>query len=371
MLIRAAIAGGGPQPFNIEPFHLALPQAHEVLVKLVATGMCHTDLAIAHQDLPLSLPWVLGHEGAGIVAKVGADVRSVAADDHVILTYGSCGGCGNCRCGHVSYCDSFTALNFTGYRADGSSALRDERGRAVKAHFFGQSSFATYAVVPERNVVQIRKDAPLRVVAPLACGFQTGAGTVLNVLRPDSDSTIAIFGAGAVGLAALLAAKTLGCRRIVAVDRIASRLELAAQLGATDVIDTARETASERLDGLGGVDFAVETTGVPSLIEAAAQNLRTRGTCALVGASRETRFTVDIMKLLGGRSIVGVREGDSDPHRFIPHLLELFMAGEFPLQSLVKSYPFDQINEAAEDSVQGRTIKPVLLFDPVEQGLRP
>ena len=362
MDIKAAVARTPHAPFAIESVRLDAPRPDEVLVELVATGVCHTDVAIVEQILPLPMPYVLGHEGAGVVVEAGSAVTGIAKGDHVVLTFGSCGTCSRCSSGHPAYCESAPLLNFAGRRTDGSPTIRMATGDPVNASFFGQSSFATHALSPARNVIVVPSDAPLRFLGPLGCGLMTGAGAVLNVLKPDRDSTFVIFGAGALGFAALFAARLIGCRNIVAVDRVKSRLELARELGASEVIDTSTTDLDQALASIGGCNLAFDTTGVPKVIEAAIRSLKVCGQLALVGASNESSMTTDIMHLISGRVVRGIVEGDADPPSFIPFLVERFREGKFPIDRLTDFYPFEQINAAVAAGVSGRTIKPVIEF---------
>lgn len=362
MEIRAAVAPAPHAPLAIESVRLEAPRPDEVLVKLVATGICHTDVAMVEQIMPLPLPFVLGHEGAGVVVEVGSGVTGIAKGDHVVLTFGSCGNCGSCTAGHPAYCESAAPLNFGGRRKDGSATIRTAGGEPVNASFFGQSSFATHALSPARNVIVVPRAAPLRFLGPLGCGLMTGAGAVLNVLKPGPDSTFVIFGAGALGFAALFAAKLSGCRRIVAVDRVKSRLDLAREMGATEVIDTTTTDLDQALAAGGGCDVAFDTTGVPRVIEAAIRSLKVCGQLGLVGASHESSMTTNIMHLISGRVIRGIVEGDANPSTFIPFLVEQFRQGKFPIDRLTDFYPFEQINAAVDAGVSGKTIKPVVEF---------
>ena len=267
MQIQAAVCREKDGAFTLESVELSEPQADEVVVKIVASGMCHTDLAVRDQHIPLPLPAVLGHEGAGIVAKVGAGVTKFKAGDHVVLSYGSCGKCGNCLSGRPAYCAQFLPFNVGTCRPDGS-CTHQQNGKAMTGAFFYQSSFATYALTHVRNVVKVADDLPLEVLAPLGCGIQTGAGAVFNCLRPQAGSSIAIFGAGAVGLSAVMAAAVAGCAVIIVVDVQEARLALAKELGATVVVNarTADSVAAVREASGGGVDSAVEATGLPAVM---------------------------------------------------------------------------------------------------------
>jgi aryl-alcohol dehydrogenase len=363
MDIKAAVVRAPHGAFAIEPVRLDSPHADEVLVKLTATGICHSDVAIVEQILPLPMPFVLGHEGAGVVVEVGKSVTSVAKGDHVVMTFGSCGSCLSCTTGHPAYCASQPQLNFGMRRPDGTPTIHDARGEPLNAVFFGQSSFATHSIAPQRNVVKVKRDAPLRFLGPLGCGLMTGAGAVLNVLKPGRDATFVIFGTGALGFAALFAAKLTGCRRIVAVDRVKSRLELARQLGATEVIDTSTTDLDQALAQIGGCDRALDTTGVPKVIEAAVRSLKVCGEVALVGASSEHTLSTDILHMISGRVIRGVVEGDAEPQKFIPYLVDQFLAGGFPIDRIAGFYPFEQINAAVSAGTSGRTVKPVIEFN--------
>lgn len=362
MKIQAAVARQPHGAFTVETVDLAEPNADELRVRLVATGICHTDLAIIEQIMPLPLPQILGHEGSGIVEAVGANVTGFAPGDPVVLTFNTCGTCASCADDHPAYCQHYPLLNFYGSRPDGSATLTDDRGDRLGGAFFGQSSFATHAITSPRNTIKVRKDAPLELLGPLGCGLSTGAGTVINVLKPSADTVLAVFGTGAVGMSALMAAKALGVGRIVAIDRVASRLALAQELGATDIIDTSSQDLGEALAALGGVDQAIDTSGVPALIAAAVGALRERGTCVLVGASSQSEVTLNILPLISGRVIRGVVNGDCDPAILIPQLVDWYMEGRFPIDRLSAYYPLDRINEAVVDSHSGKTIKPILTF---------
>lgn len=362
MKVRAAVARQPHQPFELEWMQLDELRSDEVLVKLVATGICHTDLAVVHQTFPLELPWVLGHEGAGHVVRTGRDVTDLAPGDPVVLTFDSCGHCAGCRDEHPAYCASFAAHNYLGTRPDGSTTIRDVAGRAVRSSFFGQSSFATHAIVRPRNAIKVRADAPLEYLGAFGCGFQTGGGTVLNVLKPEPGAAIGVFGVGAVGFAALFAAKLRGSEKIIAVDRVPARLKLAAELGATHTIDTRHEDLTGRLKELGGLDFAVETSGIPAVAEAAVGALHMRGVCALLGASAVPTFNLPMAFMIPGRVVMGVREGDADPSALVPYLVDRFMEGSFPIDRLSQFYDLEDVNAAVAAAASGDTIKPIVRF---------
>ncbi len=314
--------------------------------------------------MPVPLPVVLGHEGAGIVEAVGNEVTEVAVGDHVVLTFGYCGKCSSCRQGLPSYCEHQMEYNFAGRRTDGDHRVHQAGGAELHDSFFTQSSFATYAIAHENNTVRVPRDVPLELLGPLGCGIQTGAGAVLNSLNVPAGASIAIFGTGAVGLAAIMAARVAAATTIIAVDINDERLALAKELGATHRINSRQGNLVEQVQQItgGGADFCFDTTGRPEVIRAAVQALRTHGVCGLVGVTapdRELSFEPnDIMVM--GRTVKGILQGDSVPSIFIPRLIELYKQGQFPFDRLVKFYEFDQINQAAEDSERGVTIKPVL-----------
>lgn len=344
--------------FSIERLELEEPRADEILVRIVAVGVCHTDLSV---DVPL--PAVLGHEGAGVVERVGANIRKVRNGDHVILTFMSCGHCATCQRGSPAYCMKGNVSNFAAARSDGSSSLR-KGSEIIRSHFFGQSSFATYALASERNVVKIRSDLPLDLLAPLGCGIQTGAGAVFNSLHPPFGSSIAVFGTGSVGISAIMAARMAGCTTIIGVDVMDNRLDLSRELGATHTINAleADPVAEIRKITRRGSDYALDMTGRPEVIRQAVECLNVRGICGLIGgAPQGTEMRLDYNSiLLMGRSVRGILAGDSIPDLFIPQLIELYLQGRFPVDRLITFYQLDQINEAAEDSLSGKVLKPVL-----------
>jgi aryl-alcohol dehydrogenase len=361
--IRAAVVRKKGGPFALETLHQEEPRADEVRVRIVATGMCHTDMVARDQLYEVPLPIVLGHEGAGVVERVGSSVRKVAPGDPVVLTYMWCGRCGPCLDGAPTYCARFYPLNFGGAREDGSTATRDDRA-PVHDHFFGQSSFATFALAHERNVIKVSRDAPLELLGPLGCGIQTGAGAVMNALRVGAGRSFAVFGGGAVGLSAVMAARVSGATTIVVADVVPSRLALARELGATHVVNSSENDPVEAVRDVtgGGADFTLESSGRPEVLRQAIDALAIRGVCGIVGApalGTEASFDVnDVMT--AGRRIVGIIEGDSVPDVFIPRLVELHAQGRFPFERLVKFYPLHEIDRAAQDSEKGVTIKPIV-----------
>lgn len=362
--IRAAVTRSKGAPFELEDAQIRAPKDDEVLVKVVATGMCHTDMIVRDQYYPVPLPAVLGHEGSGVITAVGPLVKDLQVGDHVVLTFGYCTHCKPCNHGHATYCQEFFPRNFSGADMQGETAITDSNGEAVHDHFFAQSSFATYALSLESNAIKVSKDAKLELLGPLGCGIQTGAGAVINALKVTPGSSFVSYGSGAVGLSSVMAARVAGATTIIATDVVESRLELAKELGATHVINSKEEDVIERVKEItgGGADFALESTGIPAVLRQGIDALGLMGTIGVVGApALGTDATFDVNDvLLGGKSIRGIVEGDSTPKTFIPQLVDLFNQGRFPFDKLVKFYEFGDINQAAEDSEKGITLKPII-----------
>lgn len=363
MEITAAVSENAAQGFTLRQLQLGEPRADEVLVKLVATGLCHTDIAAHKGIIPVPAPVVLGHEGAGVVVRVGAGVKKVVPGDHVVLSLASCGACDKCSIGMPTYCRQHVPLNWQAQRADGSVSLHDGNGD-VHSHFFGQSSFAQYAVVDASSVVPVDKTVPLEYLGPLACGFMTGAGAVINTLRAHAGSTLVVFGLGAVGLAAVMAARVVGCGQIIDVDIKENRLALAKELGATAALNPKTVDVAEVLNQLTdghGADYSVEAAGHASVMADAVQVLAENGKCVLTGVvSQGESLPLDIMHLIRGRAVQGSIMGDAAPTVFIPMLTQLFQQGRFPIDRLIRFYAMNDINQAMADSQSGETIKAVI-----------
>jgi aryl-alcohol dehydrogenase len=362
--IRAAVVREKSGPFAVEAIQLEDPRDDEVLVRILGVGVCHTDLVVRDQYFPTPLPAVLGHEGSGVVEKVGASVTTVAPGDHVVLSYASCGVCRNCRDGKLGYCPDLYGHNFSGGRPDGSSPCCDAHNQRLSGYFFAQSSFAERAIASERNVVKIRRDVPLELMGPLGCGIQTGAGAVINALKPPAGSSLAVFGAGSVGLAAVMAAKVAGCAKIIAIDLDQGRLDLAKELGATHTIKAGEQNPVVAVIGLtgDGVQYSLECTGLPAVVRQAVDCLRLTGVCGVIGvAPLGTEVALDMNGILFGRTVRGIIEGDSIPQNFIPLLVDLYADGRFPFDRLIKTFPLERIEDAVKASESGKVLKAVLL----------
>jgi aryl-alcohol dehydrogenase len=362
----AAILEEVDAPLQLHRVQIDAPRENEVLVRMRGVGICHTDVAAAHGVIPIPLPAVLGHEGAGVVEAVGPGVDSLAVGDHVALSFDHCGKCSQCTGGHPAYCELFGPLNYFGERMDGSVTMR--RGdEEVHGNWFGQSSFATHAIASVHNAVKLPSDLPIELLGPLGCGFQTGAGSVLNVLGAKAGEGIIVFGLGAVGLGAVMAAKAVECDPIIAVDLNPQRLAIATELGASDTINPAEtDDLLWRVQELAapGLRYSFDAVGAASVIRQALESLRSPGHCVTVGfQGLEHEITIDQGHLLLGRRLSGVIEGDADPQAFIPRLIELYRDGKFPFDRLVRTFPFEQINEAIAAAEAGSVVKPILVFE--------
>jgi aryl-alcohol dehydrogenase len=362
--MKAAVVRQAGKPLAIEQVTLGAPRKDEVLVRVVACGVCHTDIVVRNQEMSSPLPAVFGHEGAGVVEAVGEDVTSVAPGDHVVMSYMFCGECYLCDSGHPAHCQHVGPINFGGGRLDGSTSTSDKDGKVLHDHFFGQSSFAEYSIASKNNVIKVPKDLPLELLAPLGCGLQTGAGAVLNALKVRPGSSFVAFGCGAVGLAAVMAARIAGATQIIAVDVNADRLKLAMELGATHTVNASDGDPVAKIMGITGkgADFALECSGRPPVLRQAIDCLGFFGTCGIVGAPKETAevpFNV-LSVMIPAKKIMGIVQGDVISETFIPTLIEFYRQGRFPFDRLVKHYAFEDINQAMADSESGKTIKPVL-----------
>ncbi len=364
MKTEAAVSREGQPAPALESLEIEAPRAGEVLVRIVASGICHTDLG-AHAGMGggamTPKPVVLGHEGAGVVEEIGEGVASLAVGDHVVMSGASCGVCPSCRHNAPSYCHDMLRRNFGGQRPDGSTAL-SKAGERVHSHFFGQSSFSRYSLAPEPTCVKVPKDVPLEIVAPMGCGVITGSGAVINSLGVGAGETIAIFGVGGVGLSAVMAARLVGASRIIAVDVLPDRLTLAAELGATDVVDSSQGDAVGAIREITGhgVNYSFNTTSVPDVWTAALDCLTMQGVAGFVTAPRGPWAPAMFPMLAGGKAMKGILGGDAAPQLFIPMLVDYYRQGRFPLDRLIRTYAFEDIGQAFADTGSGRAIKPVL-----------
>ena len=363
MEIKAAVVFETSGPFRIEQLELCDPNDDEVLVRIVGAGICGTDLGAQHGHLPIPPPpSVFGHEGAGVVERVGARVTKVKPGDHVALAWDYCGTCPSCKQGKELYCLNFFLHNFHGARPDGTTTLK-KGDQTIHGSFFYQSSFANFALANERNVVKVPEDVPLEILGPLGCGVMTGAGAVMNSLKPGPGASIAIFGAGPVGMSAVLGADVCGCTTIIAVDVNASRLEMAKELGATHTVNAGEVDPVEAIMDItgGGAEFSLECVGNPKVLRQAVDVLPRLGVCGLLGVVPPgTEVSLDMDLIMNGRTVKGILGGDAIADLFIPKLIELYKQGRFPFDRMITFYPFDEINRAVEDMAKGKVMKPVL-----------
>nr|WP_272950000.1 NAD(P)-dependent alcohol dehydrogenase [Agrobacterium tumefaciens] len=366
-LATAAVLEEKDGPFILREVKLEAPRPDEVLVRMVATGICSTDAHVRQQLMPTPLPAILGHEGAGIVEDVGSAVSHLKPGDHVVLSYHSCGHCKPCMSSHAAYCDHVWETNFAGARLDGTIGVTTPDGNRLHAHFFGQSSFSTYALAHQRNAVKVPDDVPLELLGPLGCGFQTGAGSVLKALDVPVGASIAIFGVGAVGLAAIMAAHVADAAIIIAIDVNAERLKLAYELGATHCVNPREQTdVTSAIRGIAsrGVEYVLDTSGRKENLDAGIGALAPMGQFGFVAFNDHSGAVVDASRLTVGQSLIGIIQGDAISGLMIPELVGLYRNGRFPFDRLLTFYDFDDINEAFDDVAAGRVIKAVLRFPP-------
>ncbi|KAI1616902.1 putative alcohol dehydrogenase [Exophiala viscosa] len=358
-------------PFVVEDVVLDKLRDNELLVDIKYAGLCHTDLVIQHGKMPIGgFPVVAGHEGAGIIVELGRGLGSsgLKVGDRVLLGFASCMSYRGCEDGSKGACDNIALTNFGGTRGLEDTSIRRPNGAFIRGSVFGQSSFSKLAVCDVRAAVKYPGPVEdLAFLAPLGCGFMTGAGTLLDVLKPKTSNSVAILGLGAVGLTALMAAKSLNVAEIIAIDIVESRLELAKSLGAThalngksykDVEAAIRETAAR------GVDFIVDTTGATSMINSGIKALAQQGTFAIVGTPVPgEHLSVEAMDMLiHCKKIIGVTGAYANPQELIPRLVKMHQDGLLPIEGLCKSYPPTDIDQAINDMKSGKVIKPVLAW---------
>jgi S-(hydroxymethyl)glutathione dehydrogenase/alcohol dehydrogenase len=369
MKMKAAILEQLNSPVVIDEVELDEPKDNEVLVKIAATGLCHTDLHCIKGDLAVPLPVVLGHESAGIVEKVGEGVSGLQPGDRVVLTVAPyCGKCPACMMGVPTSCetDPQTAM-LMGTMADGTKRLRRKNGEELN-HFMAQSSFAEYAVVGESAAVKVRDDAPPDVVCLLGCGASTGVGAVINKARVKAGSSVAVFGCGGVGLAVIMAAKLVGAQPIFAVDLLDSKLEMARQFGATNLVNASSDDPVMKIaaECNGGVEYSFEVIGSPEVITQAFHSVYPRpgGMAVVLGlAPIGATFSIEAWRFMREVVITGCTAGSIRPKIDIPRYVDLFMSGRLPLDKLVSArYPIEKINEAISDASDGKIVRGVITF---------
>jgi S-(hydroxymethyl)glutathione dehydrogenase / alcohol dehydrogenase len=368
MKIRAAVLEEFGQPLVVQDIDIAPPRAGEVLVKLKACGVCHTDLYTASGADPSGYaPCVLGHEGAGVVEEIGEGVTSVKVGDHVVTLFSpECGECVNCKSGKTNICTAIREQQGQGYLPDGTSRL-SRNGEELR-HFMGTSTFAEYTVMPEIALAKVDKEASLESVCLLACGATTGIAAALWKADVEAGSSVAVFGAGMVGLGAVAGAKLKGAERIFVVDPSADRLELAKRWGATDLIqpvdNNSVEAILEQTGGL-GADYTFEATGLVSVMGQAVEAARMGwGLCTVLGVAGRGE-TVDIIPrfLITGRTVQGGSFGGAKGRTHVPQLVDMYMRGELDLDGFVSHrITLDEVNKGFDLMHDQDGIRSVITF---------
>lgn len=350
MKTRAAIQIGNEKTLSICTVNLEEPRDSEVLVKIVACGICHTDVMMQQSN------FLLGHEGCGIVKKIGKNVKGFRPNDHVIISYTYCGKCKACKQGVPYKCELLYNPFFLGYRQDGTTPV-SINGKAIPT-LIRQGSFAEYVVVDEKSLVKVDSNLDLKVLAPLGCGIMTGAGAIINYIKAKIDTSIVIYGLGGVGFGALLTAKKCGCSKIIAIDKIDYRLQLALELGATHVLNS--DLSENLVDDIlaissqKGLDYGYDTTGCQTLLNIFPKILKFNAIACGVGGGYINGFNWNI-----------IDEGHAIPQKIIPQMIEWYRNGEFPINKLIQLYPFENVNEALNDIKSGKVIKPVLVMQDI------
>lgn len=362
MWIKAAVIEKKGQDFQIVDMELDPPKLGEVLVKVAACGICHTDDVARQQLASVPLPAVFGHEGCGVIEQIGEGVTDFKVGDRVGISYGYCGKCEACRIGKPYGCRENGRLNFGGVQYDNTKRLH-YKGREVSS-FFGQASFASHSVVHQNNLIHAPDDIPIELIGPLGCGIQTGAGAIFNYLHPEPDSSIIVTGCGPVGLSCIMASKIAGCSMIIACDIVESRLNLAKELGVTHTINSLHvkdipEEVRAITDGL-GTHYAVDCTGIGACVRQSLGCVRPVGICVVLGATQELTINVETELMGTAKTLAGLVEGFSIPQVFIPKLLNYYRQGKFAFDRLMKFYDFKDINRAFADTKSGKVIKAIL-----------
>lgn len=365
MQIKAAVSRTDAPAPTVERIELEEPREGEVRIRIVAAGICHTDVHFhgAFGSMFAPKPMVLGHEGAGVIDALGPGVEGLAVGDHVVLSASGCGDCPSCRAHHPGYCNEMLRYAWSGARPDGSSPI-SQNGERVSGAFFGQSSFATYAIARQSTAIKVAHDLPLHLLGPLCCGFITGAGSVLEALRVRPGQSIAVFGSGSVGFAAIMAARIAGATQIVAIDVERERLNLALELGATHALlfspSIGQALREIRPDGF---DYSFISAQPAAVFDAALACLAREATAAYV-IDPAKDWSPNWQQIMAhGITFRGIIGGDANPRTFIPLMIEYWRQGRFPFDRLITEFAFDDIADAWESFHAGRVIKPVLRMD--------
>jgi S-(hydroxymethyl)glutathione dehydrogenase/alcohol dehydrogenase len=365
--MRAAVFYEYNAPLRIDDITLDKPKRGEVLVKVAASGVCHSDLSVMNGTLPFPPPpAILGHEGAGVVQEIGDGVTAVQPGDHVILSWRpSCGRCSYCVTGRPQLCQTIGMALLQGYLPDGTT--RFHKGDTEIRIFTGVGSFAEYTVVPEAGVVKIRKDVPLDAAALVGCGVMTGVGAVINTAKVEAGSSVAVIGCGGVGLNVIQGAVLAGAEKIIAIDLNPKKLELAKQFGATHFINPADGDPVTQVlgltDGL-GVEYAFEVIGRADTAVQAYNSIRPGGTAVVVGVAKpDDMMMISALSLLQEKTLKGSIYGSARPSVDMPKLLDLYMSKKLKLDELVtRRIKLDQINEAFQWMEKGEVARSVIVY---------
>lgn len=365
MQIKAALLYEPNTPLSIEEVTLDEPRQNEALVRMVATGLCHTDLHVMKGDIPNALPVVLGHEGAGVVEKIGPGVTTLQPGDHVLLlALYTCGTCRYCAAGQPALCPESLTHQIMGDMPSGGKRLR--KGDQELNHFYSQGSFAEYAVIHERQAVKIRNEAPLEIACILGCGVTTGLGAIINRSGMRPGDNVVVYGCGGVGLGSVMAAKLAGAGKLIAVDTLDSKLEKARELGADHVINASRENPQEKILEITGIgaDISVESIGKIPVMTQAFSSIHNGGTCVIVGIAPVTdMLSIAPFELLLGKKLIGSVFGNVRPSIDIPMYIDLYMAGKLPIDKLItRYYTLDEVNEGYEAMEKGEIIRSAIRF---------
>ncbi len=364
--MKAAILYEPNTPLKIEDVEIDDPQANEIMIKLEAVGVCHTDLSFMKGEMPIPVPIVVGHEGCGIVEKVGPGVTSVQPGDKVVsMVAFSCGMCRYCAEGRPTLCLEYLNVMMMA-ELPFFAGKRVHKGDQYMNQLFGLGSFAEYCVVHERAVVKVQNDAPSDVVCLLGCGVTTGIGAATNTAKVRPGESVVVYGVGGVGLSAVMGAKLAGAGNIIAVARSQNKLDMAKELGADHVINP-REVDDpvarvKELTGGMGADVAIEAAGVASVIEQSFASIHNGGRCIVAGMAPMTATTSFApFEFLLGKTIKGTVQGDIVSSIDVPRLVDMYMAGKLPIDKLItKSFSLDQVNEAFEAMENKEVLRSVI-----------
>lgn len=357
--------------WKMEELFVKEPGPNELIVRMVATGICHTDLLAGTRPASLGgvYPRVFGHEGAGVVEAIGANVKAAGPGDFVMLSFSFCGTCAKCKAGYPGFCHDFLPLN----HAKGQGAFRSASSEDVRGLFIGQSSFSSMALATENSITNVsgivKDEEDLKLYSPLGCGFMTGAGAVAKLCKATAQDVVVIMGLGGVGLAALMAAKIAGCTQIIAIDRVKSRLEVALLLGASEIIDTSGSSLNLVAEVRGrthnfGPSLTIDTSGNAELIRTGYEFTGKMGKMVIVGTPPpDAVLEVNLYSaLLSGKTLVSSISGNVIPNEFIPEMIGWHRDGKFPIERIIEYFKAEDFQTAIDSMHSGSVIKPVLVW---------